>query len=85
MRKLTKENGGAKLQVLLLRKKKKITSRSPLRFLGKCAGGSLISARPLCPVDDAGDQSSNTTAWEVLLAWFQRFLEREEDLKVLAP
>ena len=58
---------------------------SPLRFLGKCVGGSLISARPLCPVDNASDQSLNTTAWKFLLAWFWRFLEREEDLRVLAP
>jgi len=34
-----KENRGAKLQVFLYRKK--ITGRSPLRFLGKCAGRNL--------------------------------------------
>ena len=56
--------------------KKKITSRSLLRFLRKCTGGSLINARSLCPVDDANDQSLNATAWEFLL---------EEDLRVLAP
>jgi len=68
--KLTKRVGGAKLQVFLYRKKKKITSRSSRRFLGKCAGGSLISGGPLCSVDDAGDQSSNDTDWEFLLTWF---------------
>ena len=35
---------------------KKITSRSPLRVLGKCAGGNLISARSLYPFDDAIDR-----------------------------
>ena len=42
---------GAKLQVFLCTKK--ITDRSPLRFLGKCAGRNLISAWPLYPFDDA--------------------------------
>ena len=51
----------------------------------KYVGERLISARPLYPIDDASDQSSNTTAWESLLAWFQKFLEREEDLRILAP
>ena len=78
-----KRDRGAKLQVFLC--KKKITGRSPLKFLGKCAGGSLISVRPLCPVDYASDRSSNATAWEFLLAWFRKFLEREEDLRVLVP
>ena len=55
--KLTKKDRGAKLQVILYRKKKKITSRSPLRFLGKCAGRNLISARSLYPFDDAIDQT----------------------------
>ena len=32
--------------------------------LGKCAGGSLISARLLCPVDDVSVRSSSATAWE---------------------
>ena len=41
-----------KLQVI----KKEITSRSPLRFLGKYAGRNLISARSLYPFDDAIDQ-----------------------------
>ena len=36
--------------------KKEITSRSPLRFLGKCVGRNLISARSLYPFDDAIDQ-----------------------------
>ena len=71
-RKTYKKNWGAKLQVI----KRKITTRSPLRFLRKCAGGSLISARPLCLVDDAIDRSSNVDVWEFLLTWFQRFLER---------
>ena len=44
-----KKGRGAKLQVI----EKKITSRSPLRFLGKCASRNLISARSLYPVDDA--------------------------------
>ena len=52
-------------------------------ILEKFAGGSLINARPLCPVDDASNRSLNATAWEFLLAWFWRFLEREEDLRVL--
>jgi len=60
-------------------------SISPLRFLGKCAGGSLISVRALCPVDDAIDRFSSAIAWEFLLTWFQRFLEREEGLTVLTP
>jgi len=34
-------------------KERKITSRSPLRFLGRCVGRSMISARSLCPFDDA--------------------------------
>ena len=66
-----------------LKKEKEIRSRSPLRFLKKCAGGSLISAQSLFPVDDASDQSSNAAAWEFLLAWFRRFLESEEDLRIL--
>ena len=44
-----KKDRGAKLQVI----EKKITGRSPLRFLGKCVGRNLISARPLYPFDDA--------------------------------
>ena len=59
--KLKKKDRGAKLQVILY-KKKKITSRSPLRFMGKCVSGSLISAQPLCLVDDASEWSSNATA-----------------------
>ena len=50
--KLTKEYGGAKLQVI----KGRITSRSPLRFLRKCAGRNLISARSLYPFHGAIDQ-----------------------------
>ena len=50
--KLTKEYGGAKLQVI----KGRITSRSPLRFLEKCASRNLISTRSLYPFDDAIDQ-----------------------------
>ena len=72
-----------KLQVILCRKK--ITGGSPLRFLGKYAGRNLINARSLCPLDHESDRSSNATAWEFLLAWFRKFLEREEDLRVLAP
>jgi len=53
--KLTKKCRGAKLQVFLCRKK--ITGRSPLRFLGKCASRNLISARSLYPFDDAIDQT----------------------------
>ena len=53
--KLTKKCRGAKLQVFLYRKK--ITGRSPLRFLGKCAGRNLISARSLYPFDDAIGQT----------------------------
>jgi len=34
----------------------------PPRFLGKCAGGSLISARSLCPINDVSDRSSNAAA-----------------------
>ena len=37
------QNIKEKIQVI----KKKIISISPLRFLGKCAGGSLINTRPL--------------------------------------
>ena len=72
-----------KLKVIK-KKKKKITSISS-EILGKCASGTLISMRPLCPVDDASDRSSNVIAWEFLLAWFQRFLEREEGPRVLTP
>ena len=39
----------AKLHVIEI----KITGRSPLRFLGKCAGRNLISARSLYLFDDA--------------------------------
>jgi len=35
---------------------KKIIGRSPLRFLGKCAGRNLISTRSLYPFDGAIDQ-----------------------------
>ena len=48
-----KRDRGAKLQVI----EKKITSRSPLRFLGKCAGRNLIIARSLYPFDDTSDQT----------------------------
>ena len=41
-----------KLQVT----KRRITSRSPLRFLGKYASRNLINARLLYPIDDAIDQ-----------------------------
>ena len=51
--KLTKEDRGAKLQVI----KKKIKGRTPLRFLGKYAGSNLISAQSLYPFDDAIDQT----------------------------
>jgi len=44
-----KRDRGVKLQVI----EKKITGRSPLRFLRKCAGRNLISARSLYPFDDA--------------------------------
>ena len=50
--KLTKRDRGAKLQVIEI----EITSRSPLRFLGKCASRNLISARSLYPFDDATGQ-----------------------------
>ena len=46
---------GAKLQVILYRKK--IIGRSPLKFLEKCAGRNLISARSLYPFDDAIGQT----------------------------
>jgi len=61
-----KRESGSELQVTLERKK--IVGRSSLRFLAKCAGGSLISARPFCHVDNASDRSSNAIAWEFLLA-----------------
>jgi len=48
-----KKGRGAKLQVI----KRRITSRSSLRFLGKYAGRNLISARSLYPFDDAIDQT----------------------------
>jgi len=51
--KLTKKCRGAKLQVILC--KKKITGRSPLRLQGKCADMNLISTRSLYPFDDAID------------------------------
>ena len=44
-----KRDREAKLQVI----EKKITGKSPLRFLGKCAGRNLISAGLLYPFDDA--------------------------------
>jgi len=47
-----------KLQVI------KRKNHKNLLLLGKCAGGSLISARLLCPVDGASVRSSSTTAWE---------------------
>jgi len=50
--KLTKKCRGAKLQVI----EKKITGRSPLRFLRKCVGRNLISVRSLYPFDDATGQ-----------------------------
>ena len=53
--KLIKKCRGAKLQVILC--SKKITGRSPLRFLGKCAGRNLINARSLYPFDDVIDQT----------------------------
>ena len=110
--KLTKKGREAKLQLIIC--KKKITSRSPLRFLGKCAGRNLISVRSLYPFDDAIDQTigllpdglPSRLVWgigeqkvgkalllllelpplrEFLLAWIWKFLEREEDLRVLAP
>ena len=56
---LEKSVQGAKLQVSLYRKQKKFTSKSPLRFLGKCAGRNLISGRSLYPFDDAVGQISN--------------------------
>jgi len=46
-----------------------ITSISS-EILGKCAGGSLISARSLCPVDNTSDRFSNAIAWDFLLVWF---------------
>ena len=54
-----KKKSRRRLQVI---KGKIYKLNSPLRFLGKCASGSLISARPLCPVDDAIDRSSNAIA-----------------------
>jgi len=63
-----------KLQVI---KKKKIISVSS-EILGKCAGRSLVSARPLCSVDDAIDgvlRSSFSPGSEDSL--------REEDLRIL--
>jgi len=36
--------------------RKEITGILFSEFLGKCADGSLVSARPLCSVDDASDQ-----------------------------
>jgi len=48
-------------------------------ILGKCAGGSLISVRPLCSVDDAIEgvlrNSFSPSSGDSL---------REEDLRVLA-
>ena len=53
--KLTKKCRGAKFQVI----EKKIIGRSSLRFLGKCVGRNLISARSLYPFDNAIDQQSD--------------------------
>ena len=55
------QNLKRRLQVIE-QKMKNYKMNSPLRFLGKYVGGSLISARPLCLVDDASDRSSNTIA-----------------------
>jgi len=40
----------------------KITSISLLEILGKRAGGSLVSAWPLCYVDDASDRVFKSSA-----------------------
>ena len=55
-----------------------------LKFLRKSVGGSLVSARPLCSVDDVSDRSSNATAWNSFSPTSRDSL-REEDLRVLAP
>ena len=48
--------------------KKKITSRSPLRFLGKCAGRNLIRARSLYPINDIIGQMFKPFSENFLLA-----------------
>jgi len=57
---LTKK--GSRSEITSTSLKKKITSRSPLRFLRKCAGRNLISARSLYSFDDAIDQVIKTAS-----------------------
>ena len=53
---------GSRSEITSTSLKKKITSRSPLRFLRKCAGRNLISARSLYSFDDAIDQVIKTAS-----------------------
>ena len=52
--KLIKKGRGANLQVILL--KEKVYKYISSEILEKCADRSLVSARPLCPFDDASDE-----------------------------
>jgi len=52
---------------------------------GEVCHRSLISARPLFPVDDTIDRSSDAIVWKFFLTWFWRFLEWKEGLRVSTP